>query len=920
MTHDRGSRGIIRREVESAIQTYLISGDADARASGSEREGVSPTEFLSTEGGTLAIGGRCFLIRPARQQPNKDGGLDPPAIVGDDDRRNAASSTSKSGMAPEKEVRGSIADLALSTTDVADDKIGQLQRQRSQSISLERDEALGSNVFPNRRGSETSSIPVEHIEKAGVTIDNALPHYDGPGSLSMADNNDTTSNASDQAPQKATDEERRREIHGPISTAEAGSIPGASPGVAEESVDGSMKPPSNDGVSEYELEEEGEVTTVANAGKAGSPAAKTGDEEDCGMDGVGADGVARRDLPPQESGKVPGTPTCDATLKALLRDMSRAAEALPPALSKALSGSAEEGRETSGETTGCTVVVFLDAPLITPGLCRRQTLLLNERTQPSVPRRRPTLATEESADQDVGDVRDAADLQDVAAASDADTSAPTRGSDVSDIGLIDKGGEQNSGDDRGDDGSDNDNLNPHEQHPAGLGDPNEALDALLLWAEEGESSGLGRREVLLVCCSEPLSRFDAEEGRNDALRGIDIRSAGQSDDSTEAFGAPSEIEDGHGKDGPDSREGSFADEGVEQVLQKLSLGGPRQSIDGDNPASGDGTGELGVKEGDVILGRKGSVTGGEFRDGQPSMEDLAFCFAGKPKRDRRPGMIQQMILGEVNPFSPTPQQTGEESSVHETPEGSTNMQDMIRTGDEAKKRRVSSAAERAKSHTTAGRTPSPPVLSSAFTKPSATPVRLHPTEVLLQTRPVASTAEGVSRLAIFLPPPSPGKESTELSSPREPKTSSLELNPKTNHASRHDLTLQESIRVLVGPVVGHVGPTSAVVLVEMAAVNPAAAAAAAAIRVVGNAVRREGFTGVSAAADAVGVRLTDTLTGQRREMTGGEWAGGQSGSGPQVFTFRGLSPGRRYALKLLGVRRRDQVRSSASSLSSSSEH
>ncbi|CAN0355202.1 unnamed protein product, partial [Ectocarpus sp. 13 AM-2016] len=94
----------------------------------------------------------------------------------------------------------------------------------------------------------------------------------------------------------------------------------------------------------------------------------------------------------------------------------------------------------------------------------------------------------------------------------------------------------------------------------------------------------------------------------------------------------------------------------------------------------------------------------------------------------------------------------------------------------------------------------------------------------------------------------------------------------------------ENVRVLVGPVIGRVGPTSAVVLVEVGTKCPVAAQKTAAA-----ARQRRELTDADRTPpeDDVGVRLP--------------------GIGPRVFEFEGLTPGRRYTLRLLGVRQHDQV-------------
>ncbi|CAM9600675.1 unnamed protein product, partial [Ectocarpus sp. 12 AP-2014] len=71
----------------------------------------------------------------------------------------------------------------------------------------------------------------------------------------------------------------------------------------------------------------------------------------------------------------------------------------------------------------------------------------------------------------------------------------------------------------------------------------------------------------------------------------------------------------------------------------------------------------------------------------------------------------------------------------------------------------------------------------------------------------------------------------------------------------------ENVRVLVGPVIGRVGPTSAVVLVEVGAKCPVAAQRTAAA-----ARQRRGLTDADKTPPEhdLGVRLVDTLTSESR--------------------------------------------------------
>ncbi|CAM9600532.1 unnamed protein product, partial [Ectocarpus sp. 12 AP-2014] len=53
-----------------------------------------------------------------------------------------------------------------------------------------------------------------------------------------------------------------------------------------------------------------------------------------------------------------------------------------------------------------------------------------------------------------------------------------------------------------------------EDHPAGLGDPSEVLEALLSWIGKGGCSVGGHREVLLICCGGDDPRDNDKGDRN----------------------------------------------------------------------------------------------------------------------------------------------------------------------------------------------------------------------------------------------------------------------------------------------------------------------------------------------------------------------------------------------------------------------
>ena len=84
MAHDEEHRTIIRLEIESALRKYLVSDNADVGMNGDKCACETPPRVFPANGGTLAIGCGCFLIRPGKPSPLGDGESSSPASPQDD--------------------------------------------------------------------------------------------------------------------------------------------------------------------------------------------------------------------------------------------------------------------------------------------------------------------------------------------------------------------------------------------------------------------------------------------------------------------------------------------------------------------------------------------------------------------------------------------------------------------------------------------------------------------------------------------------------------------------------------------------------------------------------------------------------------------------------------------------------------------
>lgn len=364
-----------------------------------------------------------------------------------------------------------------------------------------------------------------------------------------------------------------------------------------------------------------------------------------------------------------------------------------------------------------------------------------------------------------------------------------------------------------------DSAHISDHHPAGLGDPDKAIEAILSWIDEGYVYGNVRREVIIICggdssCSDITMNTLQERTstRNDT-----------SDGRGGLVGRPSKTK-------------------YCNIAEDKSRHGATDVTD-------------------VSIGQREGIKFNNMEDSR------AIC--------RSP--LQQIVLGEMKPTTPL------QIKVSNTRVGAT---EKIRESLEAKEKIIEKEDDQA--IRASGTTSSIQSVQSTA-NPSQRLLSVHPSEVLIQTR-VAPKGSG-SRVTVTFPPPT-GSSSAPASCP---------INIEFGESNRSKIAeteepvqnLKSLLKVVVGPVIGRVGPTSAIVLVEVDLVGPMAAPMVLAQEL--------------ANTNCVGVKLTDTLSGRNHEINGGVWVG-DPGVGPQVFKFEKLTPGRRYSLKLRGVRPQDEVR------------
>lgn len=387
-------------------------------------------------------------------------------------------------------------------------------------------------------------------------------------------------------------------------------------------------------------------------------------------------------------------------------------------------------------------------------------------------------------------------------------------------------------------------------HPAGLGDPVKALEALVSWIREGQFMGPGHREIVLVCGSYRA--------------GVDL--------STEVETLKHVMfVDANGGSVPD-------DEGVSGIAVGQ---GDRTSTDKVVPTRSSSNSGIddehgnGIRADDVHVA-VADVSGKGRHEGENSSRG-----EGSANNDR-PAITQVVLGGMMTAPPPDARQeyvSGKESTF--TP----RTQKIIHGGDH--KPTVTEAGQGNRSL----KSELPLQVRNSVAQKMWRQLHRSPSEVLLETQPLPERRG--SRLVLSFPPNATFDVTPKGPTivPDTPRNASSRTMGRTEggELSRSD---NDRPRVVVGPVIGRVGPTSAVILVEVERTSLSMVVSA---------------RDKTATAGDVGVQLTDTLSGRGHEVVGGFWTGQQPGVGPRVFEFEGLTPGRRYSVRLTGVRQRDQV-------------
>lgn len=508
-------------------------------------------------------------------------------------------------------------------------------------------------------------------------------------------------------------------------------------------------------------------------------------------------------------------------LDKLLLDMNRVASAL--GAYPTYPGVREEGESTDG--LGLTAIVVLDSPLFaenTPGeRARMKTASMSlDPPTPNTENQEPIDDPNETNRDCVEDVhvatihendREDQSGQSLVQAKDTQTGSKNPGSTAS---LID-------------------------EHPAGLGDPTVALEALLSWVRDGPAPGCqGRREVLLVCGSPDGG--DEIDYRENEIR---VPLGGESDSRTREDIGKNELEQ--------DRENVPHQSGLED--------------------------EAGAFEQAPSGGDKGETTCGRTSWDVSTGEQFA---------------IRQIVLG--NGITPTEFRSSRKTTKIIPQTVQTSAQDKVVNGVNVRPSELDLRADndRFPDRDPVDESPSTKHLNRVL--PVVENTRLQsprrPTQVLLDIQRMSTDNGGPRVVATFPPPRPPPVPLLSRSSnvpPHEPGEIKPQINTGTDFPTKNNRfvpvgTPIQRPRVIVGPVIGRVSSTSAVVLVEVGECS-------------------------QAPGSAVGVALLDTLSGQRFDITGGVKTGKNSNC-PRVFEFEGLTPGRRYVVRLVGVRQRDQVR------------
>lgn len=508
-----------------------------------------------------------------------------------------------------------------------------------------------------------------------------------------------------------------------------------------------------------------------------------------------------------------------SSLGKLLLDMTRAAGALGTYLPPA--GAKEKGRPRSG--LGLTAIVVLDRPLFIehmPGKSaqtKTSSVSLHAPT-PKIENQQHTDGLSETSHDTLEDAhftvprendREDQRGQRLMQANDIQTRSKNRGSTASRF----------------------------DQHPAGLGDPTVALEALLSWIRDGPAPGCqGRREVLLVCGSSDASNETVDRENEVCVQRGDAS-------SSRMLGEINKNNLEQNRESAPHQSGS--EEGAE-ALERVPSGGDEKEIACNSTSGIDNASEQAVIR-QIILG--GGITPTDTRSSRISTRLI-------PQTAKH--VAEGTVVGDVN-VRPSVLERADSNSL------------LDRDG---------------KGTSPSNKHPNRVLLVG---EESLVQSPCRPTEVLLDIRRLSTDDSGPRVIAAFPPPRAlsvPLLTRGSIVPPHEFADTKPKISRDTHFPTKHDICIPEGIpverpRVIVGPVVGRVSPTSAVVLVEVGEIS-------------------------QTPGSAVGVALIDTLSGQRFEITGGVETGSNSNC-PRVFEFEGLTPGRRYVVRLVGVRQKDQV-------------
>lgn len=507
-------------------------------------------------------------------------------------------------------------------------------------------------------------------------------------------------------------------------------------------------------------------------------------------------------------------PECNPILRVLIQNMRRAGEA--PGLPSIC-----EAGSRAYKIPGATVIIILDAPLMSP-------------TDPWLS---PTNDKYSWVSQHASDL--IVRLNDVR--KDADEHAETRRGSYD---IPPQTVEEHRDFEHHDDGD----IRSNEQHPAGLGDPKEVLEALFSWLEEGGTPHSGGREVILVCGSDP-----------------------HGEEKTQYVLKPKGSVYGYSDPAEEMRKGSETGSADSSALEGELHARTQNTVSGSTPSDSEWQeathqGEVNVVEEDETAPGNGEMD----HEAKRNSHEREGCSSSRPT-------IRQIILGK--PLTPNAVQTltpyGGGDDVLHAPDRFWDRDETITEKESSDDHSLSKKTIYSETRPLSAKGPQQPAPA-------------HPSTVLLEVRHTQTTGE--PRVAAIFPPPTiPTVEPTGNVTAVKGSPTRAHEGGRTKGGGKPAQQQQQLPKVIVGPVVGRVGPTTAVILVEVVFVDARAASL--------------GGGGMS---DTVGVQLTDTLSGRRHEVVGGRWAG-EPGSGPRVFEFETLTPGRRYAIRLMGVRNRDQV-------------